>query len=103
MYDVMWPKGKKAVGSTKAVIAARFEVCTDSLERFWVTLSPHFPDPRVKSLADCYGQLITWGHQTGARDQTLDYKLRKAHDMQGMVLELLTELQSNLQNGIHLQ
>ena len=99
MYDVYWPKGRKGVVSAKAVIAARFENCTQSLERFCLTLSPHFSEARVKDLTDCHGQLVTWGQQTGAKDQTLDYKLRKAHDMHGMVLGLLTDLQATLQEG----
>lgn len=99
MYDTMWPKAKRPAGRQKAIIAARFEECQQDFNRLCARLDRHFPDTKAKSLSDCLGSFVAWGSETGANDQTLDYKLRKANDMQEMVVELLTQLHEVIEEG----
>lgn len=100
MYDIMW--GKRRPGSAKAIIAARFEVCSQAFGRLFskcVSLTPHYLDKKAKSLEDDHGRFITWGVETGAKDQTLDYKLRKSKNLHDTVVQLLQELESVLDEG----
>jgi hypothetical protein len=99
MYDVMRPRGEKGGGHRKAIIAAKFEDCTQNFTRFCLSLRPHLQEHDVQAIADCFGHLITWGNDTGARDKTLDYKLRKSKDMHKSVVDLLTELKTTLEFG----
>jgi hypothetical protein len=100
MYDIMW--GKRGPGFTKAIIAARFEVCSQAFSRLFstcVSLTPHYLDAKAKSVGDDLGRFITWGSETGAKDQTLDYKLRQSTNLHDTVIQLLQQLKSALDEG----
>jgi hypothetical protein len=100
MYDVMWGKSRKDSGFRRAAIAAKFEGCTQNFTRLCLSLMPHLRESEAKAIGDCLGDFVTWGNDTGAKDQTLDYKLRKAKGMHKSVVELLTQLQSVLEDGM---
>jgi hypothetical protein len=103
MYDVL--RGRGRFRYNKAVIAARFEDCTQNLTRLSSTclsLNPRFPEAKAKSLSDVLGRFVAWGNETGAVDQTLDHRLRKAKEMHDNVANHLAELQLILQDGMEL-
>lgn len=101
MYDAL---AKRKQGSVKAVIAARFEDTMQSFDRLWFTYSPlaqHFPELKGQSgpLEESRARIAAWGHETGAKAQGLDYKLRKSKDLHDIVVQALQELQSSLDKG----
>ncbi len=102
IYDVL---GKRRPGVVKAVIAARYEVALLTFNKL-CSKSKDFvhllPEAEVDSwpLDDAFTRLATWGNETGADDQSLDYKLRKSGDLHDTVVEALQELQLSLDEGI---
>jgi len=102
MYDVLVKRRRD--GIQKSVIAARFEVSTQAFDRLCSSHEPiaqQFPEAGAKaaSLSESFSRLATWGHETGAQDQSLDYKLRKSKDLHEIVVQALTELQLAIEEG----
>ena len=89
----------------KAVVAARYENASQTFNKLCSKFIPFvqlLPETEAQSQAldDAFARLTTWGYETGAEDQTLDYKLRKSKDLHETVVEALQELQSSLDEGI---
>jgi hypothetical protein len=101
VYDPMWSKSKRnaRLVSNKAVIAARFEDCSQKLQRFAVSMISHIPEAQTKAFDDLLSDFVAWGNETGAKDQSLDYRLRKAKDLHESVVETLKELQDDIEFG----
>jgi hypothetical protein len=99
MYAPLLPKGKVGTGLTKTIIAARCEDCTQQFTRLCDSLPSRFPDNTIAFLADCLAQFITWGNETGARDKDLDHRLRNSSDMHDIIVDILSQLQSLLDDG----
>lgn len=101
MYDVL---GTRRPGVVKAVVAARFENVWQTFSKLcskFSQLAMVSPDTesQCQLLDDIFARITTWGHETGAEDQTLDYKLRKSKELRETVFETLEELQSSLDTG----
>lgn len=102
MYDAL---GKRRPGVVKAIIAARYENVSQTFNKLCSNFIPFaqlLPETETQNqvLDDVFARLTTWGHETGAEDQTLDYKLRKAKDLHETVVEALQELQVSLDEGM---
>lgn len=90
----------------KAVIAARYENVSQTFNKLCSNFIPFaqlLPETETQNQAldDAFTRLTTWGHETGAEDQTLDYKLRKSKDLHETVVEALQELQISLDEGMY--
>ncbi|CAK7197989.1 hypothetical protein SEUCBS139899_000644 [Sporothrix eucalyptigena] len=102
MYDVL---GKRRPGVVKAIVAARYENVSQTFNKLCSNFMPFaqlLPETEAQSQAfdDAFARLTTWGYETGAEDQTLDYKLRKSKDLHETVIEALQELQQSLDEAL---
>ena len=90
---------KREFKPTKAVVAARFDNCRQSLSDFcsiYASLRPHNSES-IESSQDSMAQFVNWGKDTGAFDQTLDRKLRNATDLRNETSNKLSTLNDELQ------
>ncbi|ERS95853.1 hypothetical protein HMPREF1624_07930 [Sporothrix schenckii ATCC 58251] len=104
MYDVL---GKRRPGVMKAVVAARYENASQTFNKLCSNFIPFAQllpqtETQHQALDDAFARLTIWGHETGAEDHTLDYKLRKSKDLHDTVVEALQELQVSLDEALQL-
>ena len=100
MYD---GHGKRRFGVVKAIVAARYENVSQTFNKLcvnFVPLAQLLPEEtQSQRLDNAFVRLTTWGHESGAENQTLDYNLRKSKDLRETVIEALQELQQSLDEG----
>ncbi len=99
VYDPLRSKSKHGPGFSKTVIAARCEDCAQKFTRLCELVASRFSENIAASLGDRLTQFITWGNETGAMDKDLDHRLRDSTDMRDIIVDILTQLQSLLDQG----
>jgi hypothetical protein len=85
--------------SQTAPVAAKFEDCKQSFERFCIVVRSNEPSNSA-IVEDVYGNFLEWGNNSGASLRTIDHTLRKTSELSRMTLELLVTLQSILLKGM---
>lgn len=86
---------------SKAPIAARFEDCSQLINRLCSTLSgsPAETEQVFLLAEECETKLKVWGHDTGANSRALDHALRSSSPLRTAILQHLTDLHEILQLG----
>jgi hypothetical protein len=95
-------KNRNVGHSGKALIAAYFEDCRETLRRLHSTClgsKAVFRDIDTEYVGELLAFVNSWGEDTGAHDHSLDRRLRLSKNLQRQTVDLLKQLQSGLQKG----
>jgi hypothetical protein len=87
-------------------IAPRYRECMDSFRQLLSLQRDNGSDATsLHALEDEFGRFRVWGENSGSLRKgraSLDHRLREASNVKGMVLELLGNLNSDLNEGARL-
>jgi hypothetical protein len=101
------PRGQERLRSLAkaAPIAAKFEDCHNCFNRLCAALRSLAVKSQststISTLADSnFAKFLAWGNDTGAATKSLDHTLRKASELREITLDLLTDLNLLILEGM---